>query len=68
MQRNSNSYTNCNSDSYSDSNCNSYVNSYTYGYGETYTNPEDRSHAKSSADARTAAIDRANWVDWRGNS
>jgi hypothetical protein len=27
-----------------------------YGYRETYTNSEDRSHAKSSADARTAPI------------
>jgi hypothetical protein len=50
----SNSYRDPNRDSHSYGNSNAY--SYTYGYGETYTNPEDRSHAKSSAHARTAPM------------
>ena len=29
---------------------------HTYCYDQTYTNPKDRSHAKSAADARTAPM------------
>ena len=58
MQTNRNTFTNTNCDSYNDthsnSNSNCECNSDAYGYSETYTNSEDRSHAKSSADARTA--------------
>ena len=45
-----------NRDSYGDCNCNCNAFGHAYGYGETYTNPEDRSHAKSSAHARTAPV------------
>jgi hypothetical protein len=50
---NANTFSDPNRDSYSDCNSN------TYGY--TYSNAEDRSHAKTSADACAAAIGRANW-------
>ena len=43
-----------NRDSHSYSNCNG--DGHAYGYGETYTNPEACTHAKTSADARTAPV------------
>ena len=64
-------------DSNSDCNANSYADgdrySDGYGYGDgdrfsdgncngnTHGNPENRSHVKTSADARTAAVGCANW-------
>ena len=51
-----NTFSDPNRDSYADSNsygnCNSNGNCNAYGY--TYINPEDRSHAKNSADASTS--------------
>jgi hypothetical protein len=36
--------------------CNSNADGYAHGYSETYTNPEDRSHAKIPAHARTSPV------------
>ncbi len=46
------------SNKYSNGDCNYNRNAYghTYCYDQTYTNPKDRSHAKSAADARTATL------------
>jgi hypothetical protein len=61
-----NSFSNPNRDRYADRDCNGDSN--THGYGETYTNPEDRSHVKSSADARASTLEvppDASCCEWR---
>jgi hypothetical protein len=56
LDTHANSFSDPNRDSYTHGNCNSNAYGYTHDDGETYANPEDCSHAKNSADARTAPM------------